>query len=55
MWSNMYNGIADCNLVLSQFQGLTFSDNSLNSDYEQQLYRYKNYKMGSSFWSIFLF
>ena len=55
MWSNMYNGIADCNLVLSQFQGLTFSDNSLNSDYEQQLYRYKNYKWEARFWRAYFY
>ena len=55
MWTNMYSGIADCNLVLHEFQGLTFSADSLNSDYEQQIYRYQNYKWESRFWRAYFY
>ena len=44
IWNDMYEGIAVCNLVLDDFQNLTFDDLELNSDYLQQLYRYNNYK-----------
>jgi len=44
LWSSAYTAISYCNLVLDEFQGLTFSDYELNDDYEQQLYRYHNYK-----------
>ena len=43
-WTNMYKGIANCNLVLSEMQGLTFDELVLNKDYPQQMYRYKNYQ-----------
>src|SRR5574344_1047694 len=55
MWTNMYSGIADCNLVLHEFQGLTFSADSLNSDYEQQIYRYQNYKWECRFWRAYFY
>ena len=44
IWNDMYEGIAVCNVVLDDFQNLTFDDLELNSDYLQQLYRYNNYK-----------
>ena len=43
-WSNMYTGIANCNLVLSEMQGLKFDELVLNKDYPQQMYRYQNYQ-----------
>lgn len=42
-WTNMYKGISTANLLLKEFQGLTFDDLQLNKDYPQQMYRYKNY------------
>lgn len=54
-WSNMYSGIADCNIVLSEFQGLKFALDSLNSDYAQQMYRYNNYKWESRFWRSYFY
>ena len=44
IWNDMYEGIAVCNVVLDDFQNLTFDDLELNSDYLQQLYRYNNYQ-----------
>ena len=43
-WTNMYEGISACNLVLSEMQGLNFEELVLNSDYPQQMYRYQNYQ-----------
>ena len=55
MWSSMYEGINICNHVLSEMQGLTFDDLKLNSDYEAQLYRYKNYKYECKFWRAYFY
>ena len=47
LWSNMYKGIKTCNVVLKDFQDLKFEDFELNADYQQQMFRYENYKCGS--------
>ena len=44
IWTNSYQGITYCNLVLDEFQGLDFSEYELNDDYDKQMHRYKNYK-----------
>ena len=43
-WNAMYEGIATCNTVLTEMQGLNFEELILNSDYPQQMHRYQNYK-----------
>ena len=48
-WNNMYTNIATANHFLEEFQGLTFPDLELNTDYEQQMYRYHNYKYETRF------
>ena len=40
MWTSCYEGIANCNLYLEKFTGLTFPELALNSDYAQQMFRY---------------
>lgn len=55
IWSDSYTGIADCNLVLKEFQGLTFDELTLNSDYDQQMYRYHNYKYEARFWRAYFY
>lgn len=55
MWNNMYAGIASCNTVINEFQGLKFIEDSLNTDYDQQMYRYKNYKWESRFWRSYFY
>lgn len=54
-WTNMYKGIATCNLVLSEMQGLTFDELVLNKDYPQQMYRYKNYQYDARFMRAFFY
>ena len=44
MWTSCYEGIANCNLYLEKFTGLTFPELALNSDYAQQMFRYTNYQ-----------
>lgn len=48
-WTNSYAGIQAANIFLSDFQGLTFPELSLNDDYEQQMFRYNNYKFEARF------
>jgi len=55
MWSSMYSGINACNHFLSEFQGLTFSSNTYNADYEQQMFRYKNYQWEVRFWRAYFY
>lgn len=43
MWTSCYEGIANCNLYLEKFTGLTFPELTLNADYAQQMFRYNNY------------
>ena len=43
-WKNMYAGIATCNTVLTEMQGLDFEELKLNDDYIQQMHRYENYQ-----------
>jgi len=44
MWTTCYDGIEYCNQVLDEFQGLTFDELVLNSDYAKQMFRYNNYR-----------
>lgn len=44
MWTSSYQNIANCNLYLDEFTGLTFSDYELISDYQGEMYRYNNYQ-----------
>lgn len=55
IWSDSYTGIADCNLVLKEFQGLKFDELVLNSDYDQQMYRYHNYNYEARFWRAYFY
>lgn len=55
MWTSMYSAIATCNLVIDEFQGLKFDELVLNSDYDQQLYRYQNYKWECRFWRAYFY
>ncbi len=55
IWSDSYTGIAYCNLFLREFQGLTFDELILNSDYDQQMYRYNNYRYESRFWRAYFY
>jgi hypothetical protein len=54
-WNNMYKGISTCNLVLSEMQGLTFDELVLNKDYQQQMFRYKNYQYDARFMRAFFY
>ncbi len=55
LWSNMYDGIKTCNVVLKDFQDLTFDDFVLNADYKAQLNRYQNYKWEARFWRAYFY
>jgi len=55
MWTSMYNGISIVNHFLANFQGLTFDELVLNPDYEQQLFRYQNYKWEARFWRAYFY
>ncbi len=54
-WSNMYTGIANCNLFLSEMQGLKFDELVLNKDYPQQMFRYNNYQYEARFMRAFFY
>jgi|LAHS01.1.fsa_nt_gb hypothetical protein len=54
-WNNMYAAIATCNHVIAKFQGLEFSDLKLNSDYQAQMHRYKNYKYECEFMRAYFY
>ena len=54
-WNNMYKGISTCNLVLSEMQGLTFDELVLNKDYQQQMFRYKNYQYDARFMRAYFY
>lgn len=54
-WGSMYSGIALCNLVLSEMQGLKFEDLELNQDYAQQMYRYENYQYEARFMRAYFY
>ncbi len=43
IWSTNYTAIANCNVFLNEFVGLTFDDLAENSDYDTQMLRYQNY------------
>lgn len=49
MWTTCYRGIANCNLYLEEFTGLTFPELMQNSDYPQQMHRYTNYQYEARF------
>jgi hypothetical protein len=44
IWTSCYKGISYCNLLLDEFQGLTFPDYSLDVDYKKEMYQYENYQ-----------
>jgi hypothetical protein len=44
LWSSCYKGISYCNLLLDEFQGLTFPDYKLDVDYLKEMHQYLNYK-----------
>lgn len=44
MWTSCYESIANCNLFLDKYTGLTFPELQLNEDYQAQLNRYNNYQ-----------
>ncbi len=54
-WSNMYEGISTCNIVLSEMQGLDFEKLELNKDYPQQMFRYKNYQYEARFMRAYFY
>jgi len=55
MWTSMFGGISACNHFLSAMQGLTFDSYQLSPDYDQQLYRYKNYQWEARFWRAYFY
>lgn len=54
-WSSLYEGIATCNHVLTEMQGLTFDELVLNSDYLGQMHRYENYNYECRFMRAFFY
>ena len=44
LWNKNYTAIANCNLFLEEFTGLTFPDLQYNADYDKQMFRYNNYQ-----------
>lgn len=54
-WNNMYSGIATCNVVLADMQGLTFDELVLNDDYVQQMHRYQNYQYEARYMRAFFY
>lgn len=48
-WKASYRAIANCNLFLQEFTGLTFPELKQNSDYPQQMFRYNNYQHEARF------
>ncbi len=44
IWTSCYQGISYCNLLLDEFQGLTFDDYRLDVDYLKEMYQYQNYQ-----------
>ena len=55
VWKTMYDGIRVCNTVLTKFQDLKFDELVLNPDYEQQMFRYENYKWEARFWRAYFY
>lgn len=55
MWTNMFSGIATCNHLINELQGLTFSDYVLNTDYAGQMHRYNNYKYEARFMRAYFY
>lgn len=54
-WTNSYAAIQEANMFLDKFQGLTFPELKLNSDYEAQMYRYKNCSNEARFLRAFFY
>ena len=44
IWTSAYEGITYCNEFLDKWADMDFSEYALNKDYEQQMFRYNNYK-----------
>jgi hypothetical protein len=54
-WNNMYKAINTCNQVMEKFSDLEFKDYQYNSDYSEQMARYKNYKWEARFWRAYFY
>lgn len=48
-WTKMYQGIATANVFLDEFQDATFDELMLNTDYNAQMHRYRNYQYEARF------
>ena len=48
-WTKMYQGIATANAYLGEFQDATFDELALNTDYQAQMHRYRNYQYEARF------
>lgn len=48
-WTKMYQGIATANAFLDEFQDATFEELKLNTDYNAQMHRYRNYQYEARF------
>lgn len=48
-WTKMYQGIATANAFLDEFQDATFDELMLNTDYNAQMHRYRNYQYEARF------
>ena len=55
MWTNMYSGIATCNHVINEMQGLTFDDLMLNETYKGEMHRYQNYQYEARFMRAYFY
>lgn len=55
VWTSMFTGIATCNHLLDELQGLTFDDYVLNTDYQAQMHRYHNYKWEARFMRAYFY
>lgn len=44
IWGTCWDGISYCNLVLDEFQGLTFPDYQLDIHYKEEMAQYNNYQ-----------
>ena len=49
IWSQAWDGITYCNLVLDQFSNLTFPEYTLDIHYKEEMNQYKNYEYEARF------
>lgn len=54
-WTGMYEGIATCNHVINEMQGLTFDDLVLNVTYKGEMHRYQNYQYEARFMRAYFY